>query len=201
MEIKSASFVKSYPDVAQCPVDGRPEFAFIGRSNVGKSSLINMLTGREGLAKTSSKPGKTLLINHFLINEQWYIVDLPGYGYAQVSIAQRDKLYRMITRYVQQRESLYCLFVLIDSRLKPQQIDLDFIDFLGEEGVPFALVFTKSDKVSQAELKKNLEVFQQKMQESWEQLPPFFLSSSAKKRGREELLDYIGSILAADKAE
>ncbi|MBQ7162930.1 MAG: YihA family ribosome biogenesis GTP-binding protein [Bacteroidales bacterium] len=201
MEIKSASFVKSYPDVAQCPADGRPEFAFIGRSNVGKSSLINMLTGREGLAKTSSKPGKTLLINHFLINEQWYIVDLPGYGYAQVSIAQRDKLYRMITRYVQQRESLYCLFVLIDSRLKPQQIDLDFIDFLGEEGVPFALVFTKSDKVSQAELKKNLEVFQQKMQESWEQLPPFFLSSSAKKRGREELLDYIGSILAADKAE
>ena len=198
MEIKTAAFVKSYPDVAQCPADGRPEFAFIGRSNVGKSSLINMLTGRDGLAKTSSKPGKTLLINHFLINEQWYIVDLPGYGYAQVSIAQRDKLYRMITRYVQQRESLYCLFVLIDSRLKPQQIDLDFIDFLGEEGIPFALVFTKSDKISQAELGKNLEVFQQIMRENWEELPPFFLTSSAKKRGREELLGYIGSILAGD---
>lgn len=195
MEIKSAGFVNSHTDVSRCPADGRPEFAFIGRSNVGKSSLINMLTGRAGLAKTSSKPGKTLLINHFLINEQWYIVDLPGYGYAQVSVAQRDKLYQMITRYVQQRESLYCLFVLIDSRLKPQQIDLDFIDFLGEEGIPFALVFTKSDKVSQAELKKNLTVFQEKMLENWEELPPFFLTSSAKKRGREELLDYIGSIL------
>lgn len=195
MEIKSAKFVISNTSYEQCPDGKLPEIAFIGRSNVGKSSLINMLCQHEGLAKTSSKPGKTLLINHFKINDAWHLVDLPGYGYAQVSLQQREKLHRMITDYVEKREQLYCLFVLVDSRLKPQQIDLDFMDFLGEAGVPFAIVMTKTDKISQTELAKNLKVFKQKMSENWEELPQIFLTSSEKKRGREALLDYIDQVL------
>jgi GTP-binding protein len=154
-----------------------------------------MLTGVKGLAMTSSKPGKTLLINHFKINDAWHLVDLPGYGYAQVSLQQREKLHRMITDYVEKREQLYCLFVLIDSRLKPQQIDLDFMDFLGEVGVPFAIVMTKTDKISQTELAKNLKMFKQKMSENWEALPEIFLTSSEKKRGREAMLQYIEQVL------
>ena len=195
MEIKSAKFVISNASYEQCPDSKLPEIAFIGRSNVGKSSLINMLCMHEGLAKTSSKPGKTLLINHFKINDAWHLVDLPGYGYAQVSLQQREKLHRMITDYVEKREQLYCLFVLIDSRLKPQQIDLDFMDFLGEVGVPFAIVMTKTDKISQTELVKNLKMFKQKMSENWETLPEIFLTSSEKKRGREALLQYIEQVL------
>ena len=195
MDIKSAEFVISNTDVKKCPAPDRPEFAFIGRSNVGKSSLINMLTAHEGLAKTSAKPGKTLLINHFLINKAWYLVDLPGYGYAKVSVAQREKLHRMITQYVQQRENLYNLFVLIDARLDPQQIDLDFIEFLGEEQIPFSLVFTKTDKLSQAELARHQAAYRQTLLETWTELPPVFLTSSEKRRGRDELLAYIDSIL------
>ena len=195
MDIKSAEFVISNTDVKKCPAPDRPEFAFIGRSNVGKSSLINMLTAHEGLAKTSAKPGKTLLINHFLINKAWYLVDLPGYGYAKVSMAQREKLHRMITQYVQQRENLYNLFVLIDARLDPQQIDLDFIEFLGEEQIPFSLVFTKTDKLSQAELARHQAAYRQTLLETWTELPPVFLTSSEKRRGRDELLAYIDSIL------
>ncbi len=196
MEIKSANFVVSSADYQHCPTADMPEIAFIGRSNVGKSSLINMLCQREGLAKTSSKPGKTLLINHFKINDAWHLVDLPGYGYAQVSLQQREKLHDMITGYVEHREQLYCLFVLVDARLKPQQIDLDFIDFLGETGVPFAIVMTKTDKVSQAELARNLKAFKTKLMENWEELPEIFLTSAEKKRGRDELLAYIGTVLA-----
>lgn len=195
MDIKSATFVISSADVRSCPSGDSPEFAFIGRSNVGKSSLINMLTAREGLAKTSSKPGKTLLINHYLINGQWHLVDLPGYGYAQVSLSQREKLHKMITRYVEQREQMACLFVLLDARIKPQQIDLDFMEFLGESQIPFALVFTKCDKISQSELNRNQSAYKAKLLESWEELPPIFLTSSASRRGREELLNYISEVL------
>lgn len=195
MEIKNAKFIISSTDNEHCPSDHLPEIAFIGRSNVGKSSLINMLCQYDGLAKTSSKPGKTLLINHFKINDAWYLVDLPGYGYAQVSLQQRGKLHKMITDYVEHREQLYCLFVLVDSRLKPQQIDLDFMDFLGEAGVPFAIVMTKTDKISQSELNKNLKVFKAKMLETWEELPEIFLTSSEKKRGRDAMLDYIEQVL------
>lgn len=194
MEINSSQFVISSTELAKCPTDGLPEFAFIGRSNVGKSSLINLLTRHEGLAKTSSKPGKTLLINHFLINKQWYIVDLPGYGYAKVSLQQREQLHRMITDYVENRSTLYCLFVLIDARHAPQQIDLDFIDFLGEAGVPFALVFTKTDKVPQKEVSKHVADYKRKLSETWEELPTIFLSSSEKKQGREPILNYIERI-------
>lgn len=195
MEIKNAKFIISSTDNEHCPTDNLPEIAFIGRSNVGKSSLINMLCQYDGLAKTSSKPGKTLLINHFKINDAWYLVDLPGYGYAQVSLQQREKLHKMITDYVEHREQLYCLFVLVDSRLKPQQIDLDFMDFLGEAGVPFAIVMTKTDKISQSELNKNLKVFKSKMLETWEELPEIFLTSSEKRRGRDAMLDYIEQVL------
>lgn len=197
MEIKTATFVISNTSVDKCPSDGLPEFAFIGRSNVGKSSLINMLANHEGLAKTSSKPGKTLLINHFLVNKKWYIVDLPGYGYAKVSPREREKLHKMITDYVERRETLYNLFVLVDSRIDPQQIDLDFMDFLGESGIPFTIVFTKSDGVSHAQLQKNLETYRTRLYETWEELPPIFVTSSAKRQGREELLDYIDGILKA----
>lgn len=176
-------------------MDGLQEYAFIGRSNVGKSSLINMLTGVKDLAKISSKPGKTLLINHFLINEAWYIVDLPGYGFAKISKAMRENVYKMITDYVTKREELACLFVLLDSRHEPQDIDLDFLEFLGESGVPFALIFTKTDKISQAEVGKNVRKFKEKMLETWEELPPIFQTSSEKKHGREEVLNYIESVM------
>ena len=171
-----------------------PEYAFIGRSNVGKSSLINMLTGRKGLAKTSSMPGKTLLINHFLINGSWYIVDLPGYGYAKRGKDMRDKLRRMIEGYVGQREQMTNLFVLIDSRHAPQKIDLEFMQWLGENGVPFSIVFTKMDKIGKVVGMKNVEAYKKILQQSWEELPPVFLTSSEDRRGREELLDYIDSV-------
>lgn len=194
MIIKTAEYVISNSDVRQCPDGNLPEYAFIGRSNVGKSSLINMLTGRKGLAKTSSMPGKTLLINHFLINGSWYIVDLPGYGYAKRGKDMRDKLRRMIEGYVGQREQMTNLFVLIDSRHAPQKIDLEFMQWLGENGVPFSIVFTKMDKIGKVVGMKKVEAYKKILQQSWEELPPVFLTSSEDKRGREELLDYIDSV-------
>ncbi len=194
MEIKSAEFVISNTDYKKCPAGVLPEYAFIGRSNVGKSSLINMLTNRKGLAMTSSKPGKTLLINHFIINNQWYLVDLPGYGYATAGKSMREKLKNIIESYVLYREQLSCLFVLIDARHNPQQIDLEFMEWLGENGVPFAIIFTKADKLSGSKLKLNIDAYQQKLLEEWEELPPIFITSSEKRSGRDELLDYIDTI-------
>lgn len=199
MHIHSATFVISNSKRSACPADGLQEYAFIGRSNVGKSSLINMLTSVKDLAKTSSKPGKTLLINHFLVNESWYIVDLPGYGYAKISKAMRETVHKMITDYVTNREQLACLFVLLDSRHEPQEIDMDFLDFLGESEVPFAIIFTKTDKISQAEVGKNIRMFKEKMLLTWEELPPIFQTSSEKIRGKEEVLDYIESVIKAIK--
>jgi GTP-binding protein len=191
MEIKSARFIISNTDSGKCPQHDKPEYAFIGRSNVGKSSLINMITGRKGLAMTSSTPGKTILINHFLINDDWYLVDLPGYGYAQRGQAQREQLKNMIESYVLYREQLTSLFVLIDSRLEPQKIDVEFINHLGEEGVPFALIFTKADKSSRSRLNNNVKRFLDNMSEDWEELPPYFVTSSIDRTGRDELLSYI----------
>lgn len=195
MEIKQAEFVISNTDVRKCPEGDMPEFAFIGRSNVGKSSLINMLTKHKGLAKTSSTPGKTLLINHFLINKNWYLVDLPGYGYAQRSKTQREQLKKMIDNYVLNREQMYNLFLLIDSRHEPQEIDLEFMRFLGANGVPFSIVFTKADKLSKLRLKTNTENYKKKLLEEWEELPPIFITSSSAAEGRTELLDYIEQIM------
>lgn len=194
MEIRSAAFVVSSSRADMCPQSTLPEYAFIGRSNVGKSSLINMLTGRKGLAMTSSTPGKTLLINHFLVNDEWHLVDLPGYGYAKRGKKEMEKLYHLITHYVTERQQLSCLFVLIDSRIAPQQIDLDFIQYLGEQQVPFAIVFTKADKNKQGETRKNVDRFLRTLQEEWEELPPHFITSSEKRLGRNELLSYIEQI-------
>ncbi|MBO7588627.1 MAG: YihA family ribosome biogenesis GTP-binding protein [Bacteroidaceae bacterium] len=194
MEIKNARFIISNTDLDKCPRHNRPEYAFIGRSNVGKSSLINMLTSRKALAKTSSTPGKTLLINHFLINEDWYLVDLPGYGYAQHGQAQREQLRRMIESYVLHREQLTSLFVLIDSRLEPQKIDLEFIEWLGENSVPFGIIFTKADKLGRGRLMENVNKFLDTLKEQWEELPPHFITSSLDKSGRDDVLDYISSI-------
>lgn len=198
MEIHSAEFVVSSSRADMCPQTELPEYAFIGRSNVGKSSLINMLTGRKGLAMTSATPGKTLLINHFLVNGEWYLVDLPGYGYAKRGKKEMDKLYNLINHYVCDRQQLSCLFVLIDSRLTPQQIDLDFIQFLGEQQVPFCIVFTKADKNKQGETRKNVDRFLRTLHEEWEELPPHFVTSSEKRMGRNELLSYIESINQAN---
>lgn len=194
MEIKSSEFIISNTDVAKCPQDNRIEYAFIGRSNVGKSSLINMLCKHKGLAMTSSTPGKTQLINHFLINNEWYLVDLPGYGYAQRGKQAREKLKQIIEDYILEREQLTALFVLIDCRHEPQKIDLEFIEWLGENGIPFSIIFTKTDKLSVNKLKENIEAYKKKLLETWEELPPIFLTSSEKERGRTELLDYIDSI-------
>lgn len=194
MEIKSAEFVISNTDVKKCPAGNLPEYAFIGRSNVGKSSLINMLTGKKGLAMTSQKPGKTLLINHFMINNNWYLVDLPGYGFAQRGKEGRENIRRIIEDYILEREQLTNLFVLLDSRHEPQQIDLEFMEWLGENGIPFSIIFTKIDKISKGRLQENLKVYQEKLLETWEELPPILLSSSEKKEGREEILDYIDQI-------
>jgi ribosome biogenesis GTP-binding protein ysxC len=194
MLIKSAEFVVSNSRVEKCPTTGLPEYAFIGRSNVGKSSLINMLTGRKGLAMTSQKPGKTQLINHFIINKEWHLVDLPGYGYARLSKDGRDGLRRMIEDYVLERRELVCLFVLLDARLEPQKIDLEFIEWLGEESVPFALVFTKADKLSKGKLSANISAYKERLLEGWEELPPLFITSSEERTGREELLNYIEGI-------
>ena len=194
MDIKSAEFSLSAPMVSMCPNDTKPEYAFIGRSNVGKSSLINMLTNRRKLAKTSATPGKTLLINHFIINKEWYLVDLPGYGYAKRSKKEVAKLDQMIRGYILQREQMVKVFVLVDSRHEPQAIDLEFIDWLGQSGVPFAIVFTKTDKLSGGKASQNIANYKKKLQETWEELPPMFLTSSESRQGRDELLDYIDSI-------
>ena len=194
MEIKSAEFVISNTDVKKCPAGNFPEYAFIGRSNVGKSSLINMLTGKKGLAMTSQKPGKTLLINHFIINNNWFLVDLPGYGFAQRGKEGRQNIQRIIEDYILEREQLTNLFVLIDCRHEAQKIDLEFMEWLGENGVPFSIIFTKIDKISKGRLKENLKAYQEKLLETWEELPPILLSSSEKKDGREEILDYIDTI-------
>lgn len=194
MIIKSAEFVISNTDVKKCPATSLPEYAFIGRSNVGKSSLINMLTQHKGLAMTSQKPGKTQLINHFLINKEWHLVDLPGYGYARVGQANRERLKGIIEDYILEREQLTSLFILLDCRHEPQKIDLEFIEWAGENGVPFSLVFTKADKLTRGKLAANLEVYRNKLLETWEELPPIFVTSSEERSGREELLDYIEGI-------
>ena len=194
MIIKSAEFVISNTDVKKCPASTLPEYAFIGRSNVGKSSLINMLTQRKGLAMTSQKPGKTQLINHFLINNEWHLVDLPGYGFARVGQSNRERLKSIIEDYILEREQLTNLFILLDCRHEPQKIDLEFIEWAGENRVPFALVFTKADKLSKGKLASNIEAYKQTLLESWEELPPIFITSSEAKEGRDELLNYIEDI-------
>ena len=192
--IKSARFVISNSDVRKCPDDNKPEYAFIGRSNVGKSSLINALTGQRKLAMTSATPGKTLLINHFLVNDEWYLVDLPGYGYAKRSKSQTEQLQKIISRYVLGREQMTLLFVLIDSRHEPQKIDLEFIEWLGENGVPFAIIFTKADKLTKSALSANIEAYKKRLLEEWEELPPVFVTSSESKLGRDEVLQYINEV-------
>jgi GTP-binding protein len=194
MEITSAKYLISNPKVEGCPKPDKPEYAFIGRSNVGKSSLINMLTNQTKLAKTSGSPGKTQLINHFLINYNWYMVDLPGYGFAKVSQKQRAAWERMIADYLKKRENLVCVFVLIDSRLKPQQLDLEFIGQLGDWGIPFSLIFTKADKITQREAAANVRNFIEKMKEEWEFIPQKFVTSAVKFHGRKDILNYIGEL-------
>lgn len=194
MEIKDAQFLMSNSDVRKCPAPDRPEYAFIGRSNVGKSSLINMLTNKKSLAKISGKPGKTRLINHFLINNYWYLVDLPGYGYAQVPKAERLKWENMLRNYILKRENLYCLFVLIDSRHPAQQADLEFMEWLGLSEIPFKIIFTKTDKLKPSELEANLKAYETKMFETWEQMPGYFISSSETGVGKTEILDFIEDV-------
>ena len=194
MEIKTARFVISNTDLRKCPQDGKPEYAFIGRSNVGKSSLINMLTRQNKLAMTSATPGKTLLINHFIVNDAWYLVDLPGYGYAKRGKVQQEKLKEIISKYILDREQMTLLFVLIDSRHAPQKIDLEFIEWLGENGVPFAIIFTKADKLTRAQLATNINSYKKTLQEQWEELPPIFITSSEHATGRSEVLEYIDNI-------
>ena len=195
MQINKAQFVCSSERLSQLPKDSLPEFAFIGRSNVGKSSLVNMLTGRSGLAKVSGTPGKTRLINHFRINDSWYLVDLPGYGYARTSKTQRDEFAKIITDYVLRCERMHFLFVLADIRLEPQKIDLRFIEMLGENGIPFGIIFTKADKLSKTQREKSVERFRTALAQQWEELPPMVVSSSEKAVGREEILDFIGECL------
>lgn len=202
MEIKKAEYEISNTDVRKCPATDVPEYAFIGRSNVGKSSLINMLTRRGGLAKTSQTPGKTLLINHFKINDgEWYIVDLPGYGYAARGKKQREEIDRLIKSYITGREQMTCLFVLIDVRHEPQKIDVEFLEWLGENGIPFAIIFTKADKLSKTAVERNVAAYKRVLLKSWEELPPVFITSSSTKQGREELLEFIGDINQRLKTE
>jgi GTP-binding protein len=195
MKINQAEFVVSNQEVKKCPNNSMPEYAFIGRSNVGKSSLINMLTDHKNLAKTSGRPGKTQLINHFLINKSWYLVDLPGYGYARVSKSSRSKFQKFITQYFEQRTQLVSAFVLVDVRHDPQPIDTEFMQYLGENGIPFSIVFTKADKLKPKALERNVEAYkQQLLDDAWEELPPYFITSSSDKTGRDELLGYIDSV-------
>ena len=194
MEITSAEFVISNTDVKKCPAGIFPEYAFIGRSNVGKSSLINMLTSRKGLAMTSSTPGKTMLINHFLINKNWYLVDLPGYGYARRGQKGKDQIRTIIEDYILEREQMTNLFVLIDSRLEPQKIDLEFMEWLGENGIPFSIIFTKADKLKGGRLKMNINAYLRELGKQWEELPPHFVSSSEDRTGRIDILNYIENI-------
>ncbi|MCV9387714.1 ribosome biogenesis GTP-binding protein YihA/YsxC [Reichenbachiella ulvae] len=194
MKIKSATFVISNTDYLKCPKTDSPEYAFIGRSNVGKSSLINMLTNKTSLAKTSGKPGKTQLINHFLINDHWYLVDLPGYGWAQVSKKLKEDWQKMTQQYLTKRENLVNVFVLIDSRIPPQAIDLEFIHWMGENGIPFSIIFTKADKPGSKKILSNISTFKNELKKNWDELPPNFVSSSAQKVGQKEILDYIDQI-------
>ncbi len=191
MKINQAEFVTSSSDADQCPTDDKPEYAFIGRSNVGKSSLINMLTGRNKLAKISSTPGKTMLINHFIVNKEWYLVDLPGYGFAKRSKTERKKWEQMIKKYILNRTSMMTLFLLIDSRIPPQQIDLDFIEWLGVSGIPFVITFTKADKLKPIKVKTNIATYKKKLLESWDEIPPVIITSSSSTEGREDVLEYI----------
>ncbi len=195
MEIKKAAFTLSAPRVSMCPKDDKPEFAFIGRSNVGKSSLINMLCNHKGLAKTSATPGKTLLINHFIINNEWYLVDLPGYGFAKRSKTVQKQLEQMISGYILQREQLVNVFVLIDIRHEQQKIDREFVDWLGESNVPFSIIFTKADKLGRVKAAQNAGAWMNALKDRWEILPPYFITSSEKKTGKEEVIDYIAGIL------
>lgn len=199
MEIKDAIFITSNSDIKKCPPPNKPEYAFIGRSNVGKSSLINRLTNKKALAKISGKPGKTRLINHFLINKEWYLVDLPGYGYAEVPKKERLKWEQMIKRYILQRENLYCLFVLIDARHEAQKVDLEFMEWLGISQIPFSIVFTKIDKLKPAELETNLKIYEEKLFETWETLPVYFVTSAETGEGNEELLGYIEKLNTASE--
>ena len=192
--VKTARFVISNTDIKKCPNDGKPEYAFIGRSNVGKSSLINMLTGHRKLAMTSATPGKTLLINHFVVNDEWYLVDLPGYGYAKRSKTQNEQLEHIISSYILDREAMTLLFVLIDCRHEPQKIDLEFFQWLGENGVPFSIIFTKADKLTKTALTTNVEAYRKRLLEDWEELPPVFITSSETSLGRDEVLQYISEI-------
>lgn len=194
MEIKNAEFTISAPNVSMCPADTKPEYAFIGRSNVGKSSLINMLCNNKKLAKTSATPGKTLLINHFVINKEWYLVDLPGYGFAKRSKTEIKKLDQMIRGYILQREQLVNVFVLVDIRLEPQKIDLEFINWLGESCIPFAIVFTKADKLNVTKTKASVALYEKTLSETWEELPRMFITSSEKKTGKDDILNYIEEI-------
>ena len=192
--IKQARFLISNTDVKKCPAPDRPEYAFIGRSNVGKSSLINMIVGQNGLAKVSVRPGKTQLINHFIIDESWYLVDLPGYGYAKISISVKEKFQKLISNYILNRENLYCLFVLIDVRHAPQQIDVEFITWLGENHIPFAIIFTKADKLGKVSLAKNVGAYTQELKKLWEELPPILVSSSLDGTGRDEIISFIENV-------
>lgn len=194
MIINKSEFTLSSPTVSMCPKDNKAEYAFIGRSNVGKSSLINMLCNHKGLAKTSATPGKTLLINHFIINNEWYLVDLPGYGYAKRSKTVQQKLEQMITSYILQRQQLVNVFVLIDIRLEQQKIDREFVDWLGESNIPFAIVFTKADKLAPTKVNAAAQAWMDKLKDRWEELPPYFITSAEKKTGRDEVLDYIEEI-------
>ncbi|WP_340110786.1 ribosome biogenesis GTP-binding protein YihA/YsxC [Maribellus mangrovi] len=194
MEIKEAQFLMSNTEVEKCPAPNKPEYAFIGRSNVGKSSLINMLTNKKSLAKISGKPGKTRLLNHFLINKDWYLVDLPGYGYAKVPKAERLKWEKMLQNYILKRENLYCLFVLIDARHPAQQVDLEFMEWLGTSEIPFTIVFTKADKLNPRELEANLKAYEKKMFETWETMPGYFVSSAETGAGKEEILAFIDDV-------
>lgn len=194
MKIKKAEFVISNTDINLCPKEGLPEYAFIGRSNVGKSSLINLITGRKKLAKTSGSPGKTQLINHFIINDNWYLVDLPGYGYAKVSKTARFKWEKFISNYLKKRKELANVFVLLDCRLEPQKIDLEFMNWCGEEKIPFSMVFTKIDKLSSSSLQKNLMKYKKVMSKFWEEIPPIFITSTLSKLGQEKILNYIEKI-------
>jgi len=198
MKITSAEFITSSTDWRKCPETNKPEFAFIGRSNVGKSSLINMLVDRKKLAKTSSTPGKTQTINHFLVNNNWYLVDLPGYGYASASRSARFEWGKMIEDYLKNRKNLFCTFILLDSRLKPQAIDVDFITWMGENHLPLVILLTKSDKLKQQELAKSKKTIEAKLLEQWEDLPPLFVTSAEKKSGRDKVLDYISEAMLAD---
>jgi len=194
MDIKKAEFVISNTDYKKCPAPNKPEYAFIGRSNVGKSSIINRLVNQNKLAKVSASPGKTQLINHFMINDSWYLVDLPGYGYAKVSKKKRIDWQKFIQDYIQFRENLYCLFVLIDSRLEPQKIDLEFMGWLGYNQVPFALIFTKSDKLPRTKLKINIDFYKKQLLNAWEELPEIFITSAETGLGRDEVLDFIDRV-------